>query len=280
MTTPKIPLLFVRYAPGAAGNFIISILQTSGKLSCWDLTVEESKQTDQFESKFKSWFEKSFQGDLANHLKYEPHHPYHLDFFSSKLPRGNDLSTEQFIDNLKSRNDTEFLTNIANNKRTVMRLNKPVVPLFGQGSPVVNVVVDPLSKKWFYRTRYIKLFGNDGQFWISKENHPEFLAAKFKKILFQNQYQFQVSKFTFFREFVIGEPAIRPFFDIDNLTEDSSNDSSQQLIVPLSVLFDQDTFLAKVVELFNTLDLGKPNLDLIKWAHRHYYEFNIKPLLR
>ena len=90
MIISKIPLLFVRYAPGAAGNFLIAILQTSNKLSCWDTQVENVKGTPQFEDFFKNWFSKCFQADLENHIKYEPHHPYQLDFVSAKHPRGDD----------------------------------------------------------------------------------------------------------------------------------------------------------------------------------------------
>ena len=279
MIPSKIPLLFVRYAPGSAGNFIISVLQTSKELSCWDTKVEETKGTDQFASELKLWMQRSFQDDLNNHLKHEPHHRYRLDFFSSKLPRGNELSVDQFVKNLELHGDIEFLKNIADNKRTVMRLNKPTIPLFGQGNPVVNIVIDPPSRKWLYRTRYVKLFGKEGNFWISKENHPEFLAAKFKKILFQNQYQFQVSKFTFLKDFVIGEPAIQPFFNLSSLIQDKSNCNSQQLSINLSVLFDQPAFLTEICELFKKLNLGTPDLELIKWMHQHYYKFNIAPLL-
>ena len=67
MTASKIPLLFVRYAPGSAGNFLISILQTSNKLPCWDMQVENSKGTPQFEDCFKNWFSKCFQSNLEEH---------------------------------------------------------------------------------------------------------------------------------------------------------------------------------------------------------------------
>ena len=45
----KLDLLFVRYAPGSAGNFLIAMLQTSDQLDCWNQQVDKSKNTDQFE---------------------------------------------------------------------------------------------------------------------------------------------------------------------------------------------------------------------------------------
>jgi hypothetical protein len=184
MTVSKIPLLFVRYAPGSAGNFLISILQTSNKLPCWDIQVENYKGTPQFEDCFKNWFSKCFQSNLEDHIKHEPHHPYQLDFVSAKHPRGDELSAEQFVEELKNRNDQLFLNNIQRHQQTVMRLNKPVVPQWGLGNSIINIVVDNPSKKWFYKTRYIKLFGKDNNEWISKENHPDYLVAKYKKYNF------------------------------------------------------------------------------------------------
>jgi hypothetical protein len=275
---PNIPILFVRYAPGAAGNFFISVLQTSTQVAHWNPAVEKSKGTENFESTYKIWFQKSFQQDLKNHLKYEPHHAHCLDFFSSKHPRGNDITAEQFISNLRDRNDQLFLDNIINNKLTIMRLNKPVIPKFGANNTVINIIVDASSKKWFYRTRCIKLFGHDSQGWISKENHPEFLQAKFKKVLFHNQYCFQVSKFAFLKDFVIGEPAIQPFTSEQALLHDSSNLTCNQLSLPLSIIFNREKFLVEILEIFTKLNLGEPNLDLIGWAYDHYYASNIIPV--
>lgn len=268
----------MRYAPGAAGNFFISLLQTSPKVSCWNSQLEHVKHKSEFEFEFKKWFANCFQSDLQNHLKYEPHHPYQLDFFSSKHARGNDISVDQFIDHLQARDDQNFLDNIKINKLTVMRLNKPVIPLFGHGTNVINIVVDAPAKKWFYQTRLIKLFGHDTQHgWVVKENHPEFLRAKFKKILFQNQYYYNCSKFKFLKDFVIGEPAIRPFFSESSLLQDHSNSLCQQITINLSVIFDRQALIDTMLDIFEKLELGQPNIPLLEWAHSHYTTYNIDP---
>jgi hypothetical protein len=273
----KLPILFVRYAPGSAGNFFISLLQTSNRISCWDMQVENSKGTLQLESNFKAWFERCFQPDLNNHLKYEPHHPYDLDFFSSKHSRGDELTVDEFMNNLQQRNDNIFLDNIKKDFFTVIRLNKSIVPCFGQGNTVVNIVVDKPARKWFYKTRMIKLFGIEDQQWISKENHPEFLNAKYNKIMFNNQYKFAISKFSFLKNFVIDEPAIRPFFSESTIVEHVSNQTSQQLFINLSVIFNEETFISTMADTFSKLNLGGPDLDLLKWAYKHYSCYNIDP---
>ena len=278
MTVSKIPLLFVRYAPGSAGNFLISILQTSNKLPCWDIQVENYKGTPQFEDCFKNWFSKCFQPDLENHIKYEPHHPYQLDFVSAKHPRGDDLSVEEFIEELKNRQDQLFLSNIQCQQQTVMRLNKSNVPRWGLGNPIINIVVDSLSKKWFYKIRYIKLFGRDSNGWLSKENHPDYLLAKFKKIQFRNIYHFQISKFALLKNFVIGESAVLPFYDYNKLLEPTSNQHCKQYKVNLSNLLDPSTNVDTILWLFEQLELGEPNKKLIEWACNHYYQYNIAPI--
>jgi hypothetical protein len=275
----NIPILFVRYAPGAAGNFLIALLQTSTCVACWNTVVESSKSTTKFTETFKNWFAQSFQENLDNHLKFEPHHPYQLDFFSSKHPRGNEITVDKFIEHLEQHNDQLFLDNIKKNKLTVMRLNKSEVPNFGQGNHIINIVVDQPAKKWLYRTRFIKLFGREQEGWISKENHPEFLKAKFKKNIFQNPYKFQVSKFTFLKDFVVGEAAIRPFFSYKKLLEPPSNLSCQHTRVDLSELIDRDKLLIKIQELFQTLELGVPDMELLSWCFDHYYQTNIQPNL-
>jgi tetratricopeptide (TPR) repeat protein len=100
-----LPILFVRYAPGAAGNYLISLLQSSNMIDCWNQTVEQSKGTKNFKEIYQNWFSDSFQSDLENHLKFEPHHPYKLDFISAKYPRGDSLSKDEFVEELQKRND-------------------------------------------------------------------------------------------------------------------------------------------------------------------------------
>jgi hypothetical protein len=278
MQTPRLDLLFVRYAPGAAGNFLIAMLQTSDQLDCWNQQVEKSKNTDQFELQFKSWFADCFKSDLNNHIKYEPHHPYQLDFVSAKHLRGDNLSTREFVDHLVQRNDQLFLNNIKSQHRTVMRLNKTVIPQWGMHNPVINIIVDSAAKKWFWVSRYVKLFGQDDKGYISKENHPEFLAAKYKKVWFNNPYQFCMSKFSFLRRFVIGESAIMPFYNYNKLLESETNQHCDQYKINLSELLDPKQGVNIVISLFNQLNLGQPNIELLQWAHNYYYNTNVKPL--
>ena len=269
-------LFFVRYAPGAAGNFLISLLQTSNKLAHWDKEVEKSKSSENFKETFLNKFYTNFGTDLNNHLMFEPHHCYDLDFISAKHPRGDDLTFEQFIDCLEERKD-QLLQHLIQKKQPVLRLNKPNIPLFAQGSSVVNIIVDQISVKWFNRIRFVKLFDYKNGQGISKENHPEYLRAKFKKILFNNQYQFDESKFGFIKHKVINDPFTQKFFNENDLLQHPSNNTCNQYSINLSNILNPEKTQKTVLEIFEFFDLGIPDLELVDICAKHFYNNNVLP---
>jgi hypothetical protein len=275
-----VKLLFVRYPPGGAGNFLISLLQIDPQVASWDPELQRSKGTAKFSCNYQSWFAQHFQPDLDNHLKYEPHHPYQLDFVSAKHPRGDELTRTEFVTNLQQRGDKEFLSNIDNNLFTVMRLNKPQIPVWGQEQICVNITVDTAAGSWFRKTRYLKLFGRERDHWISKENHPDFLKAKFKIVHFKNQYEFNMPRNKFYREFVAGEPAILPFYNIDALLAPPSNRSCDQMSIPLSHVLDVEKMIQHLQQIHAIMGLDSVDQGLVRWAHNHYCQTNVIPLLK
>jgi hypothetical protein len=272
-------ILFVRYAPGSAGNFLISLLQISNRVACWNTSVEEYKNTNKFEKEYFNWFTNCFNSNLSEHLKSEPHHPYNLDFFSSKHNRGNNINDFDFIEMLKKTNNHIFLHNIEQKKFTVMRLNKTVVPEFGKNAVVVNILIDTPSYKWLHRARQVKLFRHLNGQTTSKENHPEYLVAKRKKNNFNNPYDFCESYFSFAKHRVIGEPVVKIFKDKTKLIDNSSNLQCQQHFIFLSELLDETKICSIMQQLFDILNLGTPNLDLIAKCFEHYKKTNIDPII-
>lgn len=269
-------LFFVRYAPGSAGNFLISLLQSTTGLAHWNLSVEQHKNNLQFEKIFTEDFKNNFRNNLNEHIKHEPHHPYQLDFISAKHPRGDDLSFEQFVYELEQRQDP-MIGQLQNNQRPVLRLNKNLIPKFGQGGSVVNIIIDPSSRKWFNRVRFLKLFGYTNGIGISKENHPLFLQAKYKKIQFDNQYQFEESFYSFVKHRVINDPAIKDFLSADKLLLDPSNKTCKQYNILLSDLLNPNVVENRVCEIANYFDLGPVNIKLVDKCTAHFYNTNVKP---
>jgi hypothetical protein len=271
-------LLFVRYAPGACGNFLIALLQSSNQVSHWHLTVENAKKTSDFKKQYIKWFESCFTHDLDNHLKHEPHHPYKLDFISAKHPRGDDLSVDEFINELKIRNDQSFLESIQNNCYTVLRLNKIKVPLYGYGSTIINIILDEQSLPIFYKLRQKKLFGKEENLWIKKEEHPEYLKHKYYKIQFNNPYKFDIDDSTFYNQVVVDKPYTEQFESVDTITNDVSNLECKQIFVNLNDLLSSQVFDI-VEDVFRQLNLGIPDKELIEQCYQRYYQTNIQPFL-
>lgn len=270
-------ILFVRYAPGSCGNFVITMLQMSDQVAHWNPDVEASKHTSQFESRFLQQFKKNFTGDNHNHLKFEPHHPYKIDFFSAKMARGNDIDLEDFVRRITQNGDGLMLESWSKNQFTVLRLNKSCVPRFGEGSHIVNIMIDKASCQWLNRNRSIKLFGKEDGLWISKENHPDFLKYKYPQLPFHNQYRFEQRDFSFLRHHVVNEPVMTLFQSVDSLMEHESNATCQQSFLDLSDILDKHRFRRVLCDLYEKLGIGIINLDLADRCYDHYHETNIKP---
>lgn len=276
----ELDLIFIRYCPGSCGNFLISILSISPKTAHWDTEIEKSKTLDEFDDIYKSWFKSKFQPDLHRHLQFEPHHPYKLDFVSAKHSRGDELTLNEFLKHLAMRDDRHFFDAINDQKKILLRLNKSIIPKWGAGSSVINIFIDPPSYKWIHRCRAVKLFGLENTRFISKENHPDFLKYKFDKIQFDNQYLFNLSKIKFLKELVIKEPVLETFKSQHQICEHVTNQSlDQQTFINLSDFFQWESFERMIADLYDRLNLGSVNKNLVYHCWHHYYQTNIKPIL-
>jgi len=273
----NIPLVFVRYAPGACGTFLITLLSSSAQAACWNPDLEKAKGDDDFAERFFDWFCQKFTADLDHHLKHEPHHPYKLDFFSAKHPRGDDISGPDFLHLLKDRDDRLLLDNIHQNKKTLLRLNKSIIPEFGYGNDTINIVIDPDSEKWLHRTRYVKLFGRDQDHYLLKEEHPEYLQAKNYNLRFNNPYLVKESHHRFVKNYVIGDRTVQTMRDRSCIIDHISNQQCRQHWVNLSQLLHIDSATDTVIGLARTLkfDLDR---DLIKKCCEHYHRTNVMPM--
>lgn len=272
-----IPIIFVRYAPGACGTFLLTLLQTCNNVACWNPDLESCKQNDNFDNLFYNWFITKYTKDLHKHITHEPHHPYKLDFFSAKNPWGNDITEQQFIRLLAQNNDQLFLDNIQQQKYTALRLNKSCVPLFATGSKIINVVIDPASEKWLNRTRWVKLYGKEKDHYIVKEDHPEYIKYKFdlQKFNLRNEYKFKDSWHGFIKRKVINDPVVSLFKDRNSIVEDSSNTTVNNFYINLSDILNKQTGVKTVVNSFKYFGLNV-NENLISRCYKHYYDTNIQ----
>ena len=278
MTTLQ-PIMFVRYTPGACGNFLITMLQLSDQIAHWDPEIQQRKGSSEFHQCALDWVHTRFTENNPEHLKFEPHHPYALDFFSAKHPRGDDIAPARFIELLRERKDQWFELWVQQGLTNVLRLNKSRVPDFGIGSVVVNIRADDQSRAWLNRCRAVKLFGKEHGRWISKENHPEFLRAKFSRLQFHNQYQWDMSDYAFIRNHIIQDPTVTLMSDPQHTLAHASNGQCRQLWIDLSDMLDHSRFVASLTRLYAELGLTGMDQDLVEHCYQHYWITNIRPFL-
>lgn len=272
--------IFVRYCPGACGNFVIACLLHHVATAHWNPKLDSQRTHKDFDRDHLDWFQSKFQTDLDNHLKHEPHHPYQLDFVSAKHPRGDDLNQEQFLQEMIKRQDRYFLSNVDQRKHIILRLNKSQIPQWAMGAKIVNVLVDPNSRRWLHRTRSIKLFGRENNQFISKENHPEFLASKYKQRQFDNPYSFDISAYRFLRHHVMEEPVMKIFQSQQMILADQSNQAyPDQAWINLSDLFQWPSYSTSMERVYRYLGFGQTNVAMLDACWQHYYRTNIDPVL-
>lgn len=275
----EIPIVFVRYAPGACGTFLLTVLSSSTQFACWCPELQKIKGTSAFADMFFSWFQTKFTTNLGEHLLHEPHHPYRLDFWSSKYPRGDTIDSNAMIAYLTLRDDQHFLDNIKQRRPTPLRLNKGVVPKFGMQNPVINVVIDPASQRWLNRIRYIKLFEKTQDGFVMKEQHPRYLQAKNLTQRFQNAYMVKTSSYSFIKNHIINEPIVSVMKDRELMIEHESNRYNTHHFINLSCLLDPKTAVDCISELAVMLRADLDHALLTKCCH-HYWKTNVQPLSR
>jgi hypothetical protein len=273
-----LPLLFVRYTAGSAGRFLVMLLQTSDRLSCWNQQVDSARSTPDFNSIYMAWIRDSYRSDLSRHLYHEPKPdcPLH-EFFSASHQRGNDIDLVGFVQHLKELGFDYTLEAIQHQRPTTVLVHKSQLPRFGVGNSVINVVVDPASRRWLHRVKFVKGFKFKQGSWITQHEDPDVKLARFGKITFANDYRLPGSQFSVIRNYVINDPNLSMFTDANAITADPSNQFYQQQFIELSDLLDYRRLVPALERLFDVLDLGAPKIALIKDIWDHYYQTNIAP---
>jgi hypothetical protein len=225
-----------------------------------------------------SWIRDSYRSDLSRHLYHEPKPdcPLH-EFFSASHPRGNDIDALGFVAHLRELGFDYALEAIQNQRLTTVLVHKSQLPKFGTGSTVVNVVVDAASRRWLHRVKFVKGFRFKQDSWITQYEDPDVKLARFGKVAFANDYRLLGSQFSVIKNYVINDPNLLMFTNANTITADPSNQFYQQQFIELSDLLDYNRLVPRLTELFDALNLGTPNFDLIKDIWDHYYQTNIAP---
>jgi hypothetical protein len=149
--------LIFRFAPGAAGNFVSSILQCSPEVA----HLDPDQQADKPNNNWIAYFGTVFQNDLARWTSYEPSSVYNWgtkNIFSQKFDRGNTLSIEEFA-KLEDLCTTEYHSAKAQDLFIPIFWHKNYMPEYFINSVSVTIDIDnKFAQRWFHRARYNKHF--------------------------------------------------------------------------------------------------------------------------
>jgi hypothetical protein len=253
----------VRFAPGSAGKFCSILLQLSPDVNAWDQALSLAKGNSPATLEyFKTKFTKNFKDWQKN----EPEITYQTQFVSNRFPRGDEISHEQALTNLK--NDLYFNEHYNNNKRIVLISNKSRVPdWIQQHCDMVNIHIDTIHiKKWVHRARYNKLFlETDPGVFILKQEHPDYCSSHRSQLAkqFQNQHTYFGTKFSFLKHCVLNDPLTKMFTNYQNIVSDTTNATVTQHRLLLTKMLNPKECFNELQSICNRLDIGCPEQSLV-----------------
>jgi hypothetical protein len=261
----KIPkFLMVQYAPGSAGKFLASLLMCSPSLSHFDPTVEISKTEEQC----IAYIQNHFPSDITQWVLTEPNHAsaWNLHFISGKYPRGDDLTTDQFISQATVSATDHFCHSVNQDKIIPSIWHKSNIPLFLENSRFVTIIIDPPAIKWYHRASWYKSYGwKDGNIHL-KMNDPSMnpaMALYFQK--FNNPVTTNENFFSFVKREILDNPFKKQFLSSTNF-----NQPSLRSFVNLSDLLNFNLCVNAVNRICKELDIVPIPLSIITQGHKHW----------
>jgi hypothetical protein len=253
--------VIVRFAPGAAGRFLITMLMGSDDVAHYDSNCKTIKEK-------LNYLKTSFTKDLDRWLLTEPSDKlaWGITFVSNKYPRGNNLSISEFEALSKEHCTPWYFENVALGKKIIIPWNKSAIPVFYKGASI-SIIIDKPSKRWFHRAHWIKHYGLiNGKIHL-KENDPAVHRAPLDKIVRQfNNPIYSNEKFiSFVKKNVVGTDINKLFYDINNL-EHANNDIS----INLSSLLNESQCLNVINNLCIQLRLKLIDQTYLKEGFNHW----------
>jgi hypothetical protein len=216
MNLPK--FLIFRFAPGAAGNFVSSMLQCSPEVA----HMSSEEQSNKPNNNWIQYFKKVFHNDLANWTHKEPSSVYSWgtkNIFSQKFNRGNKLSVKQF-ERLENQHCTDAYHDAKQKKLYIpIFWHKNHMPVYFANSITVTIDIDTkFAGRWFNRARYKKhynaKYNHSGITVDIMENRPNYQVAGFTN---PSAKQFS-TLYQFVREEIINDVFRQNFTNLQNVT--------------------------------------------------------------
>jgi hypothetical protein len=256
--------LLVNFPQGAAGKFLSSILMASPSVAHFDEQIETCKTPDLC----LDYIQKSFTSDKKNWIKNEPNHGFawNLTFISSKYPRGDDLSIEEFEQLCNIHGTAHFKKMVIENKKILLPWHKVNIPDFFVDADKICVILDQNSMTWFDRALWEKHYDYTGEKLVLKEHDPS-QNPKLKKYFdqFNNpMYSYQPLG-EFYKQNIIDNPVKQLFNSVSKFDSRKNN-----VTIMLSEILTLDIFQSAIQNIENMFNLIPIDREFINKAHNHW----------
>ena len=259
--------LVVRYAPGAAGKFLTSLLMSSPSLAHWDQQVELDKSV----IGCNQYIQNHFPHNIGDWLQHEPRHTdaWNLHFISMTWPRNDDLSQCKFNALAKEHGSKYFWESVDQGKLIPFTTNKNTVPDFFKDSLFVTVLLDLDAVKWYHRAKWYKHYevqhGKVYNKTLDSKFHNPVMKQYYDRYSSENKMHVEEKFSSFVRHNIINNPVKHLFMDVDNFKQDIA-----QVIISLSDILHLDRCILQVDKICKELNLLPVPKDVIISGHRHW----------
>lgn len=267
ITQPICPnFLLVQFAEGSAGLFLTSLLATSKSVGHYDQNINKDK-TDKLCLEF---IKSRFTNDAEHWLLREPRPQtlLNLHFVSTRFPRGDDLTTDEFFC-LCQTDAKEHFWQIAQEKKLIpMVWHKQNIPIFFKNASIVTILIDPMSYKWYHRATWYKKYGIKNSKIHIRTDDPMYNVARSAYVeKFKNEYLVDQHPFTFIKNNILKT-------DYKNIfkTEENFKDGCQREFITLSEILDIDRLELALTRICKKFNLDPISHELLVDAWNHWRE--------
>lgn len=247
--------MILRFAPGAAGNMLASILQCSPEVAHWSADQQCQKPNNAW----TDYFRQVFTPDINRWVYYEPCGQLQWGtrkIFSAKYPRGNKISLEDFLELEQSQCNSYYHQQKQANRYLPIFWHKEIMPEYFKNSRSLIIQLDDASLRWFDRAVYHKHYKiistrDDNKVRVQLlENRPEIVPDKF-----QTQVDFE-KEWPSFRKFIQEKIYQNPYRAQYRLPHVMSSWNIPSMTVPLSALLDHEQIYHQYCGICDFFDIS------------------------
>lgn len=242
--------LIVRFAPGSGGKMLSALLQAAPNVASWNSTGKP----------FESWFKDCYPGVFDKWLDLEPKCSWNINqVISSTYPRGDDLSEQDFYEQLKEKCHLDFWKSVEDRKLIPLLWHKPHFPQFFRNKKVIDLVIDEDSDAQFVEMKMKKMFSFEnipqGVKVTYQEHRPNYRIGNF-----ENAYHRIFSTIEEFKQTEI----------ISNSWQKDMRSTETDVSLELKKLLAEDFIQSTFLPISNKLELFFTDLGMLTRCHLHW----------